>query len=242
MYLLNPALPFIAEACALIISVFIAVGMHEKAIALPAAMSRKAHTLALSAVSHLRKKAPMTLKAAIFGAVVSFLAGDILFSYYQPFFSSHAYSASTIGTLVALVSIFSAVGSYTLHYFHHRGVRAGAFVFTAIALTINAVGIATNTPQVVLVTMMLQAIANGLTFPTLRLLVNETTPSHIKASAFSAVTTFTSVGTMLGLLVRGLLADHGTPLQVGTLAIGLIALACAWYLPQLRRMETVGVR
>jgi MFS family permease len=95
-------------------------------------------------------------------------------------------------------------------------------VLAAGAIFVNGVGYTAGLSAIVLVTVIGQALANGLTMPTQRLIANEFSPKHLRASVLSASTTITSLCMMAGFLASGLIADHGTARQLGLVACSLV--------------------
>jgi MFS family permease len=229
LYLVYPPMPFIAEAIGYSLAIICSFGIDEPARENIDTSKAGAFGMVIESLGHLRRKTPNVFQAAVFAALTSFLAGDIFFSYYQPFFARHGYSSSELGIMLAAISLLSAAGAWRLQYFQHRGFRVTALVFTAIAMAINGIGFMTNLSAIVLVTMLLQAFTNGFAFPTMRLMVTESTPKRIRASTLSALTTITSACTMLALLTSGMVADHGTPQLVGGLGLVIITSAGLWF-------------
>ena len=237
LYMVARPLPFAAEAAALTLAALQALGMYEAPI--PASAVR-AHTqarrLALEALVHLRTKAPQVLRVTVAATLSSFLAGDLLFSYYQPFFRHHHFSATNLGVLFAVISLFSATGSWTIKYAQGRGWRQGIIAMVAGIVAVTGLCFATNRPAIALPATFLAAIGAGCMWPALRLIVTEQSPARIRTSALSAVTTITGTGIMVGFLLSGLLADHGTPAQVGFTAVAfcMLSLAVLYAGPRLR--------
>ena len=180
------------------------------------------------------------LWASVSLGLAAFLAGDILFTYYQPFFERNGYGAIFLGLLTAAISLASAAGSWSTQYFHHRGWRLGLIAWICVLIAVNGIAYIIAAPMIVLGTVIIQAFAQGMTVPTRQLIVNESTPSRIRASVLSASSTITSSFVIVGFLFGGLLADHGTPQQAGWLVITLCAAGLAVILSHRRRTMASG--
>lgn len=241
LYLMYAPLPFIAEAAALCIAGGFALAIHEVKQQ-PDADGRTAtaRRIVTDALLHIRSKAPIVFWGSLALAFSAYLGGDLLFTYLQPFFSSHGYSAVVLGILFGAISLLSAAGSWTVQYLHHRGWRMEVIAMCSIIIALNGLGIWTDKPAIVLVTVAMQAFVNGMTMPTLRLIVTESAPARIRTAVLSAGTTITSAFMLSGFLLSGLLADNGTPQQAGSLAacFALLGLVIAVRKRQSARMAS----
>ena len=236
LFELASPLPFIAEAVALAAAALVAMAMHDPRGDLPPEPST-VRRLVLDALLHIRKAAPLILRSSLALGFSALLAGDLLFTYLQPFFSSHGFSPTQLGILFACISLLSALGSWCVQYLHHRGWRLGVIILAAAIIAVNGLGIASNVATIALATIALQAIVNGMTIPTQRLIANESVPSRIRTTVLSASTTVTSAFMLAGFMISGLLADSGTPRIAGLSAalLALIGLAIAVYALRLQR-------
>jgi MFS family permease len=222
LYTLNKPLPFVVYIAACIIAAIAAIFIHE-----PAKTSRdtKVHALALEAINHVRRAAPIIRWAALLSCF-GYFAGNLLMSYYQIFFSNHAFTPAVIGIILAVASLCSAGGSWLVKHLHHKKWRSGIILICIFLTILNGLGFATDTPSIAILTIMTMAVAAGMWSPTLRLIVNEHTPSRIRTSTLSVVSTLTAIAILFAYLVSGFVADRGNAVWAGGLAVifGVISL------------------
>lgn len=224
LYEVSKPLPFAAEAVALAGAAIVAARLPDTT-----ERSRQAARHITAAIHHLRTKARGLLHAAIVATMSAYFAGDLLFAYYQPFFARRGFSAAALGMIFAMVSAGSALSSWGVKFAHHHRLRLSVLAVSTLGVILNGIGVWSGIAAFALSTVFIQALANGVTVPTIQLMAAEQTPRQLRVSVLSATTTITACGMLLGFLLSGFLADHGNNRSVGIIAVSacLAALSLA---------------
>jgi predicted MFS family arabinose efflux permease len=239
MYLWYKPAPVIAEALAMMVAIATTFWIHEPAVNVSATKRRTARHLMREAFLHLQSKAPVVLRLSLAIGLIAYAAADLMFTYLQPFFAGHGYSAVQIGLITTIISLLSASGSWLAQYLQHSRWQNTVLPVIILGMAINALGYCSGLPAIIIITIFIQAVANGLVQPTQRLIANTYSPKHLRASVMSASTTITSLCMMAGFLLSGIIADHGTARQLGLLACSFILVGvCFTFRPPLDQLKT----
>jgi predicted MFS family arabinose efflux permease len=172
--------------------------------------------------------------------VVAFLAGifgDMLFSYYQPYYINLGVSAFTLGCLFAALRLVSGVGAYLMRTLPNK-LSAQTIQLTAIlAIIVTAVLMLILKMPFVLIAPLIVAVGFGFTEPNMRLFINNHANNQSRAAALSFGTTAMNLGVGIGFTVAFYMADHfSAHVILTTVIIGSAATAVwAWIAARLFR-------
>lgn len=143
-----------------------------------------------------------------FVGLVFTLFADMLFGYFQPYFTSIGMGSVFIGAMFSIVSLSSAYGSHlmktALSKYSFKQINAFGIILCILAVLLLLIQ---NIILAVIAAVIL-GIAFGTTAPNLRHLLNGQSPKGIKTSVISFGSTFYNVGTTIGLFMAGFLADR----------------------------------
>jgi MFS family permease len=141
------------------------------------------------------------------------LSGDLLFSYYQPFYLTFHLGAAGFGLLYVMLRGVSGIGSYAMQHL------PGRVSLPMIQLAIATIGISAVLMKVlpypaVLLAPVVAAVGFGSNFPALRLFINAHASDKARAATLSFGTGIMNLGTGLGFVAIFWMADHWSVLTV----------------------------
>jgi MFS family permease len=136
------------------------------------------------------------------------LAGDLLWIYYQPFFSSIGFSGYHLGILFAGVSLFSALGSWILSSYYMVFTPYRVFTMKACAMVLNAFLLWWGSAPPALLGVIVMAITSGMFAPASRTYIAGISNPSNRTTMFSLGSSMSSIATFLGFILGGVFLDH----------------------------------
>lgn len=135
------------------------------------------------------------------------LAGDLLWIYYQPFYSSMGFSGYLLGILFAAISLCSAVGSWIVSVFYASLTTYRVFILNVCATTLNGLLLLSGNGILALIGIMIMAITTGMFEPASRAYLSSVSKHTNRATMFSLGSSMGSIGTLTGFILGGFLLD-----------------------------------
>ena len=229
LYVVSPKAPFIAFCLTAVLSGIVALGIEDNSI-----QKVEQITSIMKEAISVFKKHVVTLLLPVIGLAVSVIGADILFGYYQPFFSRNGLTEIQIGYLFAAASIFSAGGAWMGSRIKNSRTTINIILlFTAI----EGLVFAFSGWKLALFSIFLIGIVGGLSEPVTRLIINEHSEHRFRTSALSVGSSIGLVGTLIGYQLSGIFADKGSARSVGLVAVGVQVVALGCFMPYLLHLR-----
>ncbi len=144
------------------------------------------------------------------GLFLGTFAGDLIWVYYQPFYTSVGWSAFTLGLLFAGISLLSAGGSWLVSKFHDTFLTPQEiFKLCALATGINGVLFLSGNLLLSLAGLILMAVTSGMSEPATREYFSSVSTPRNRATMLSLGSSASSIGLFIGFMVGGILLDAG---------------------------------
>lgn len=230
LYVFHPTLPYLLYFLALIFAALTVYTIKDDAKNELSEEIKPFKELMGFAVQSF-KKHPLTLLMPIVAMSIASIGMDSLFGYYQPYFSANGLAENYLGYLYAAISMIGAVGAL-----FSRKIKKDYHAIMAILFLTGIQGIvfAFFDWRVALVSVTLLAFASGLYSPVLRLIINEHSENSYRSSALSVGSSLSMIGTIIGLQLAAIAADHGTVLMLGLGVVATQIIAATFFVPYYR--------
>lgn len=215
-FAVNPILPYVFYATALIFCILLAI-FYLKEVSIKQEKKNIMQTTT-AAFSFLKERKDILYFCLIGLLILAF--SDLLFGYYQPYFNTLHISPLMIGILYSVISIVSSFGSGLMKKWLSTYSAKAINNFMIVATIITACFMIPQLFPLAFVGSLFVALTFGFVAPNLRHFLNIQSPSDIKTSIASFGTTMYAVGTMIGLFLSGILADHFSSTVILTIIIG----------------------
>jgi MFS family permease len=206
LFSLSAVFPYIAYLVATVISAFSAGLIEEDKYQVH--QTHMKETLKKARIFFLQRK---DILYVCFVGLIFMLFSDMLFGYFQPYFTSIHIGSAFIGAIFSIVSLSSAYGSHlmkkALSQYTFKQINAFGILLSIFATMLLFV----QNIFLVVISAIILGIAFGSVMPNLRHLLNKQSPIGINTSVVSFGNTFYSLGTTIGLFLAGFLADHFVP-------------------------------
>ena len=222
-YILDKPLPFILTAMAYATALIVTITIRDSHTKQPDHESSHARLIKSSLKTVLQNTTAIKLSFAILFGI---FAGDLVWTYYQPFFKSVGWSPAYLGLLFAGISLVSAAGSrLSIKVLRSRGPQ---FVFGLSSLTVivNAVILLQRRPLLSLIGVGGMAVMSGMNEPAIREFFGSIATKKNRATMLSLGTSIESLGVLGGFLLGGVLLDanSGSRLLLYTIVSALLCL------------------
>ena len=160
----------------------------------------------------------LLLKFIILGGLFS-MWGNMLFVYYQPYFTDLHVTSSELGILYAVISLGSAGGSIIMKKLPDRlsaeKIQSIELAIVGITATLLLV---LGLPVVLAVPLVLSVIS-GFQYPNMRIYVNKITADSFRVSVLSVASSVYDAGLVIGLAISYYMAGHFSKSRILTIII-----------------------
>jgi len=213
-YLLNPRLPYALMIIALLLALVAAVriSVPEKVETVVAQEDRtevKRSNLALKTFRRHRGLAYFVIVSFFAGVV-----GDMLFSYYQPYYIKLDVSALTLGLLFFVIRLTSGAGSYLMHRLPDRVSPQTIQLLTILSGLATTILLLVLKLPLVLLAPLFSAVGGGFIEPNMRQYINQHAENKARAASLSVGSGIMNFGVGVGFVVSFYLADKFSSLAI----------------------------
>jgi len=142
--------------------------------------------------------------------VISFLVGifgDLLFSYYQPYYVNLHVNALTLGLVFGALRVVAGFGSFTMRKLPDVLGSHAIQAMVLLAMTATTIIMLLFEVPIVLFAPIIFAFTQGFNNPNLRLFINNHASDSARTATLSFGTMVTNFGVGLGYLIAFVLAD-----------------------------------
>jgi MFS family permease len=159
----------------------------------------------------------------LFFVIVSFcfgVSGDLLFSYYQPFYVTFHLSAAGFGLLYLVLRSVSALGSYGMQHAPNRLSLPVIQLASVASVGISAALMLVVGYPAVLLAPVVAAVGFGTIYPTLRLFINTHAANKARTATLSFGTGVMNLGVSIGFIGAFWAADrYSADAMLGTVLV-----------------------
>lgn len=216
LFVVSPVLPYIFYALATGVCIIIASLILRE---MPSRYAKNNIVVTTKAAFDFLKSRKDIVFFCLVGLVM-LLFGDLQFGYYQPYFNTLHISSLYIGILYSVISLFSAFGSHIMKGLLSKYSAKTINMFMILATIATAFFMLPKIPLLAFLGPLWIGVSFGFVYPNLRNFINARSPGHIKTSVVSFGTTCYAIGSMLGLALAGIFADHFSSTVILLIIIG----------------------
>jgi len=164
------------------------------------------------------------------------LAGDLLFSYYQPFYLNYGVAAATFGIMYAVFRIISCIGSYAMQHLPNKFSLPMVQLASIASVGITVVLMLVLPFPAVVAAPVVVAVGFGFNYPALRLFINTHASDMARAATLSFGTGVMNLGVGVGFIGTFWMADH---FSTHTILHVIVAVTAVAFLLRLATLEKV---
>jgi len=217
----EPRLPFIFVAVSLFAAVIISFFFQENKVSVEKTLQQ-----------HMKKSLQIILtnnffKLFIFVLLLYIFIGESMFSFYQPYFKSIHIPLKDFGLFYAVISSFSALGSWLSYHIYRRWSGLNILVLLLFNVCLTIIFMLFENIQV----SFLAIVPSSITFGFIINLRNATIQNNIKSKYHSTAISIVSFAgravLIVGTVLVGVLLDHFT---VHSINILLAVIAVVFFL------------
>jgi MFS family permease len=217
---INPRLPYLLTIIALVCALIACAGIQiEKSI--DKTKVTRYRKIISDALNEYRCD-PHLLRFVVFCGLFSFW-GNMLFVYYQPYFTNLHVTPSALGVLFACISLGSASGSLIMRKLPNRLSARKIQSLQLVGLLTTAILLLVLHMPIVLTAPLVLSVFSGFLLPNMRVFVHKITVDKVRSSVLSVATSFISAGLVFGLATSYYMADHLTKNTIlGVIMVGSV--------------------